>query len=72
MSFDSRADGPGQSDSIRLIRYNRQRADNAFHAHCALLATEAMQPDLRDNPAWVVLRQDAYENFVLAFEEAGQ
>lgn len=72
MSFDNRAVGPEQSDSIRLIRYNRDRAENAFAAHCALLATEAVRPDLRDNPAWVVLRQDAYENFALAFEEVGK
>ena len=72
MSLDNRADGPEQSDSIRLIKYNRQRADNAFDAYSALYAMEAVRPDLRDNPAWVVLRQDAYENFALAFEEVGQ
>ena len=72
MASHNRGSAPEQSDSIRLIRYNRQRADNAFRAHCALLATEAMQPDLCDNPAWVVLRQNAYENFSLAFEEVGQ
>lgn len=72
MSFHNKGGALSQSDSLRLIRYNRQRADNAFEAHSALIAAEIMRPALRDNPAWVVLRQDAYENFALAFEEVGK
>lgn len=53
---------------VPVIRYNEARAAEAFEAHCALLLLERINPALRDNPAWTVLRQDAYENFELAFE----
>jgi hypothetical protein len=72
MSNSNRGDPPAQSESIRIIKCNRKRADDAFYAYSALYAIEEMRPDLRDNPAWVMLRQDAYENFALAFEEVGQ
>lgn len=44
------------------------RAREAFAAHKALLEIERMRPELRENPAWTVLRQDAFENFSIAFE----
>ncbi len=53
---------------VPVIRYNETRAAHAYEAHCALLFIERINPGLRDNPAWTVLRQDAYENFELAFE----
>ncbi len=53
--------------AVPVIRYDEQRAAHAFQAHCALLLLEQINPKLRDNPAWTVLRQDAYENFELAF-----
>jgi len=43
-------------------------AADAFSAHCAMVSLEAIRPELKHNPAWTVLRQDAYENFTLAFE----
>lgn len=52
---------------VPVIRYDEQRAADAFEAHCALLLCERVNPKLRDNPAWTVLRQDAFENFELAF-----
>lgn len=60
------------NNEIRIIQYNRERADNALSAYSALVSLEAIRPELKHNPAWTVLRQDAYENFCLAFEEVGQ
>lgn len=51
-----------------IIRYDEKRATDAFAAHKALIECERMRPELRHNPAWTVLRQDAFENFTLAFE----
>ncbi len=53
---------------MKLVRYDADRANNAYEAHCALLKAERDNPELRRNPAWTVLRQDAFENFALAFE----
>ena len=53
---------------MKLVRYDADRAQNAFEAHIALLRAERDHPELRRNPAWTVLRQDAFENFALAFE----
>ena len=40
----------------------------AFAAHSALLKAEADTPTLKDNPFWIMLRQDAYERFHSAFD----
>jgi len=46
------------------------RASLAFDVHSALLRIEAEYPDLKDNPFWIMLKQDAYERFHIAFETA--
>lgn len=56
------------AQAIPVYRIDERRAHDAFAAHKALLECERMRPALRHNPAWTVLRQDAFENFFLAFE----
>lgn len=58
-----------QSDSIRLIRWDRLRAEQAFAVHAGLLGLEELRPELKHNPYWTMLRQDAYERFAVAFDE---
>lgn len=55
----------------KVIYCDATKADQAFAAHRALLVIEARQPELRDNPVWTMLRQDAFERFALAFQEVG-
>jgi hypothetical protein len=69
MSVHNSGIAPAQSDSIRLIKYNQDRANDAWIAHTAMLSVEALRPDLKDNPAWIALRQTAYANFERAFQE---
>jgi hypothetical protein len=52
---------------VPTYRFDETRARDAYEAHIALLDQERRFPKLRDNPAWTVLRADAYENFALAF-----
>jgi hypothetical protein len=52
---------------IPVIRFDERRATQAYEAHIALLDQEQRFPTLKENPAWQVLRADAYENFALAF-----
>ena len=49
---------------------NRQRAEDAFAVHAALLKAQVNDPALRDNPQWTIIRQEAFERFSLAFEGA--
>lgn len=51
-------------------RSNSTRAEQAYDVHAALLRMERIQPNLRDNPFWIMLKQDAYERFHIAFETA--
>jgi hypothetical protein len=44
-------------------------ADQAFQAHQAVLLMSIQKPSLADNPFWTMLKQDAYERFVLALEK---
>lgn len=48
-------------------QHDDRNADLAFAAHTTLLAAERANPALADNPFWTVLRQDAFENFMIAF-----
>lgn len=57
---------PGQF-KIPTFRFDERRARDAYDAHIALLDQEQRRPELAGNPAWQVLRADAYENFCLAF-----
>jgi hypothetical protein len=43
------------------------KADLAWSVHAALLRAERSNPALAENPFWTVLRQDAFENFMIAF-----
>lgn len=54
----------------RVINYDSQLAEDAFAVHAALLKAEARDRRLRHNPQWTVIRQDAYERFAVAFQEA--
>lgn len=69
MSFDNRANGPGQSDSVPIINWDRVRADNAYTVHLALLGLEALRPELKDNPAWQSVRRFGYGQFEEAYEK---
>lgn len=40
-----------------------QREHDAWECHRALVFTEFLNPKLRDNPHWQLLRMDAFENF---------
>lgn len=51
-----------------VIRIDDTRAKQTFEAHAALLRAERDNPALRDNPAWTMLRQDAFERFNDAFK----
>jgi len=44
------------------------RAAQAYDVHAALLRIEQAHPELRGNPFWIMLKQDAYERFHIAFE----
>lgn len=52
---------------VTVTRFDEQRAKEAYEAHIALLDQERRIPSLKNNPAWQMLRQDAYEAFALAF-----
>lgn len=52
----------------RVIHFDQQRAHDAYMAHIALLMAERADPMLKKNPVWTMLRQDAFELFVNAYE----
>ena len=39
---------------------------DAFAAHQAIMLTERARPELRVSPAWIVIRQTAYEQYANA------
>lgn len=51
-------------DAMRLC----DMADRAFDAHRAILMVEIARPELRENPFWTMLKQDAYVRFCEAME----
>lgn len=55
---------------IPIIRVDAKRAEDAWAVHSALLEAEHRDPTLRDNPAWRLVRMDAFEAFCMAFERA--
>ncbi len=55
------------TSSIPIIHFDERRARSAYEAHVALLDQERRFPQLKQNAAWRVLRDNAYENFALAF-----
>jgi hypothetical protein len=55
------------TQQIPVISYDERRAADAYQAHVALIDQERRYPSLKGNPAWQVLRDDALENFTLAF-----
>jgi len=48
------------------------RAHEAWEAHQAMVKAEIRQPSLKDNPAWVTLRETAMAVFLSAFEKVAQ
>ncbi|WP_298165075.1 hypothetical protein [Novosphingobium sp.] len=48
---------------------DEQRAALAFEVHAALLRTEATNPKLKENPLWLILRQDSFEEFYVAMDK---
>lgn len=54
--------------TIRIYSMDEAKARNAFDAHSAILKAQRENPSLCKNPAWTILRQDAYERFAQAFE----
>lgn len=57
--------------SVPVILYDAQKAANAYEAYVTILHTEIEKPELRWNPAWTVLKQEAYANFYGAFKAEG-
>lgn len=57
-----------RTQQIPVFRFDEKKASLAYAAHVALLDQEKRFPELRNNPAWKMLRADAYEAFVMAFE----
>jgi len=55
------------SAQVPTIKFNERQAHDACKVHFALLKAERDDPELRDNPQWTVIRQDAYERFCAAF-----
>ncbi|MBY0391731.1 MAG: hypothetical protein K2Q27_00540 [Novosphingobium sp.] len=55
------------SASQRLT--DEQRANLAFEVHVALLRMELATPKLKDNPFWLMLRRDSFEEFYVAMEK---
>ena len=44
------------------------KLQHAWNAYAALRSLEMGVPDLRDNPAWQIIIQEAFEQFHNAFE----
>jgi hypothetical protein len=53
---------------VPVIYCDERKAADAYLAHIALLKAERDDPALKNNPVWTLLRQDAYEHFVRAYE----
>ena len=59
--------GKAGTQPIPVVHFDERRAANAYAAHTAMLDQERRFPSLKSNPAWIVLRADAYEEFALSF-----
>lgn len=53
---------------IPIIQFDAQQASSAYLAHIALIECELRDPSLRNNAAWTILRQDAFQRFANAYE----
>lgn len=51
------------------MHYDHRKASDAYAVHSAMLRMERFNPELRSNPQWTILRQDAFERFAEAFKE---
>lgn len=58
----------GMAMKFPVVHFDERKAADAYLAHVALLECELRDPLLRANPAWVILRQDAFERFANAYE----
>jgi len=50
-----------------INQYDLMMAQFAFEAHSELLRLMISKPELRDNPVWTMLRQEAYEMLETTF-----
>jgi hypothetical protein len=50
-----------------LIRFDEEKARDAYAAYIAVLTQQRLDPSLVDSPAWTMLRQAAFANFYCAF-----
>lgn len=57
---------------IPVIHMDHRKASDAYAVHSALLRAERANPELRENPQWTILRQDAFERFSEAFKVIAQ
>lgn len=53
--------------NVPLITYDEAKAGQAYLAYIAILAQQKADPSLVENPAWTILRQEAYATFHQAF-----
>ncbi|WP_103729002.1 hypothetical protein [Novosphingobium sp. HII-3] len=52
---------------IPVYSFDERKARAAWDAHSELMRAMIRNPNLRDNPVWSMLRQDAYEHLCEAF-----
>jgi len=65
---DNLQDNSVQCNPIPVIAYNERRAADAYSAYQAMALAQIANPKLADNPAWAIVRDHAFENFMQAFE----
>lgn len=46
---------------------DKMRECQAEAAYLALMRADKAEPSLRDNPYWTILKQDAYERYMVLF-----
>lgn len=49
------------------VSIKNRRLIDVQEAHFALIKAETREPGLSQNPAWILLRQDAYERYAIEF-----
>lgn len=57
--------------SIPIIRYNEQRATDAFAAYQAIRQQSKANPALVDSPSWQLIAGQAYQQFEAEFTQTG-
>lgn len=59
---------PRVPQGVPAFLLNEKTAEAAFEVWEALQLTERAKPYLRQNSAWQLTKQDAYNRFIMAFE----